>query len=243
MNTIVVPTYNERENLSHALNRIREVADGHGLQLHTLIVDDDSPDGTGRLADKLAEEYPDVSVLHRSGKEGLGKAYVAGFRHALEQGADVLFEMDADLSHDATYLPDFLRVIDQGADLVIGSRYVRGGAVVNWPLWRKFVSRGGSLYSRAILGLPYHDLTAGYRCYRRRVLEALDLDAIGASGYGFQIEMTYRTHQAGFKIAEIPIVFVDRQVGESKMSGGIFLEALLMVWRLRLGRPAQPAGR
>jgi dolichol-phosphate mannosyltransferase len=244
MNTIVMPTYNERENLPHALNRIREVADGQHVQLHTLIVDDDSPDGTGRLADQLATEYPDVSVLHRRQKEGLGRAYIAGFRHAMEQGADVLFEMDADLSHDAAYLPDFLHLIDQGADLVLGSRYVIGGGVVNWPLSRTVISRGGSLYARTILGLPYHDLTGGYKCFRRHVLETLDLDAIGASGYGFQIEMTYRAHRAGFTIKELPIVFVDRQAGQSKMSGGIVLEAMLMVWRLRFGgRSAEPAGR
>jgi dolichol-phosphate mannosyltransferase len=241
MNTIIVPTYNERENLPHALNRIREVADGHGLQLHTLIVDDNSPDGTGQLADRLAEEYPDVSVLHRTAKEGLGRAYMDGFRHAMDQGADILFEMDADLSHDAAYLPDLLRAVEQGADVALGSRYVKGGGVENWPLSRKLISRGGSLYSRIILGLPYHDLTGGYKCFRRRVLETLDLDSIGASGYGFQIEMTYRAHQAGFKITEVPIIFVDRQVGTSKMSKGIFLEAMLMVWRLRLGRPAKPA--
>jgi dolichol-phosphate mannosyltransferase len=243
MNTIVLPTYNERENLPHALNRIREVADGRGIQLHTLIVDDDSPDGTGRLADQLAEEYPDVSVLHRSEKEGLGKAYIAGFRQAMDQGADLLFEMDADLSHDATYLPDFLRLIEQGADVVLGSRYVKGGGVENWPLARRVISRGGSLYSRAILGLPYHDLTGGYKCFRRQVLEALDLDAIGANGYGFQIEMTYRAHKAGFTIKELPIIFVDRQVGKSKMNNSIVLEAMLMVWRLRFGRPAKPAKR
>jgi len=243
MNTIVLPTYNERENLPHALNRIREVADGRSIQLHTLIVDDNSPDGTGRLADQLAEEYPDVSVLHRSEKEGLGKAYIAGFRHAMEQGADLLFEMDADLSHDATYLPDFLRLIEQGADVVLGSRYVQGGGVENWPLSRKVISRGGSLYSRIILGLPYHDLTGGYKCFRRQVLETLNLDAIGASGYGFQIEMTYRAHKAGFKIKELPIIFVDRQVGQSKMDNGIVLEAMLMVWRLRFGRSSKPAGR
>ena len=237
MNTIVLPTYNERENLAHALERIREVADGHGVQLHTLIVDDDSPDGTGELADRLARDHPDVEVLHRAGKEGLGKAYMAGFRKALDDGADLIFEMDADLSHDAGYLPDFIRLIEQGADVVLGSRYVPGGGVENWSLLRKVVSRGGSLYARSILGLPYHDLTGGYKCFRRRVLETLDLDAIGASGYGFQIELTYRAHQLGFRIQELPIIFVDRKVGESKMSTGIMLEAMLMVWRLRFSRP------
>jgi len=154
MNTIVLPTYNERDNLRHAVVRIREVADGHDLQLHTLIVDDDSPDGTGELADGLAAEYPDVEVLHRAGKEGLGKAYLAGFRHALDAGADLLFEMDADLSHDASYLPHFVDLIDQGADLVLGSRYVRGGGVENWKLSRKAISRGGCLYAQTVLACP-----------------------------------------------------------------------------------------
>ena len=240
VNTIVLPTYNERDNLQHALERIREVADGSGLRLHTLIVDDNSPDGTGELADQLADEYPDVEVMHRAGKEGLGKAYLAGFRHALAGGADLVFEMDADLSHDASYLPHFVRLIEHGADVVLGSRYVRGGGVENWSLSRKVISRGGSMYSRLVLGLPYRDLTGGFKCFRRRVLEAIDLDAIDTAGYGFQIEMTYRAHRLGFRIVELPIIFVDRKVGESKMSGDIFVEAAINVWRLRFSR--QPAG-
>jgi dolichol-phosphate mannosyltransferase len=241
MNTIVLPTYNERDNLRHAVVRIREVADGHGLQLHTLIVDDDSPDGTGELADGLATEYPDVEVLHRAGKEGLGKAYLAGFRHALDAGADLLFEMDADLSHDASYLPHFVDLIDKGADVVLGSRYVRGGGVENWTLSRKAISRGGCLYAQTVLGLPYHDLTGGFKCFRRAVLETIDLDAIDTRGYGFQIEMTYRAHKLGFRIVELPIIFVDRKVGESKMSNDIFVEALVNVWRLRFDRGATHA--
>ncbi len=241
MNTIVLPTYNERDNLRHALERIREVADGNDLPLHTLIVDDNSPDGTGELADRLAGEYPDVEVLHRSGKEGLGKAYIAGFRHALAGGADLLFEMDADLSHDASYLPHFVRLIEQGADVVLGSRYVRGGGVENWTLSRRVISRGGCLYAQTILGLPYRDLTGGFKCFRRDVLEAIDLDAVDARGYGFQIEMTYRAHKLGFKVVELPITFVDRQVGESKMSNDIVVEAMLGVWRLRLDRGARHA--
>ncbi len=237
MNVIVLPTYNERENLRHALARIREVADGHGIQLHTLIVDDASPDGTGELADQLAGELPDVSVLHRAGKEGLGRAYIAGFRHALDMGAELLFEMDADLSHDATYLPHFLRLVDKGADVVLGSRYVKGGGVENWGLARKVISRGGCLYAQLILGLPYRDLTGGYKCFRRRVLEAIDLDGIDTRGYGFQIEMTFRAHQLGFRIVELPIVFVDRKVGESKMSNDIVVEAMTNVWKLRFSRP------
>jgi dolichol-phosphate mannosyltransferase len=242
VNTIILPTYNERDNLRHSLERIREVADGTDIELHTLIVDDNSPDGTGELADQLATEYPDVEVLHRPGKQGLGKAYIAGFRHAMAGGADLLFEMDADLSHEASYLPHFIRLIEQGHDLVLGSRYVKGGGVENWGLARRVISRGGCLYAQTILGLPYHDLTGGYKCFRREVLETLDLEAIGASGYGFQIEMTYRAHQAGFSIAELPIIFVDRKVGESKMSKHIVLEAMLMVWRLRLSKP-QPHER
>ena len=244
VNIVVLPTYNERENLRHAVARIREVADGQGVRLHTLIVDDDSPDGTGQIADELAHEVPDVSVLHRAGKEGLGKAYIAGFRQALSMGAERIFEMDADLSHDASYLPHFLRLIDQGADLVLGSRYVKGGGVENWSLPRKVISRGGCLYAQVILGLPHHDLTGGFKCFRRRVLETIDLDAIDTKGYGFQIEMTFRAHQLGFRIVELPIVFVDRKVGESKMTNDIVLEAMKNVWKLRFSPPARArAGR
>ena len=241
MNVVVLPTYNERDNLRHALDRIREAADGNGLQLRTLIVDDDSPDGTGALADELAATRPDVEVLHRAGKEGLGKAYIAGFRHALAQGADLLFEMDADLSHDASYLPHFVRRVEDGADLVLGSRYVRGGGVENWAPARKVISRGGCLYAQLVLGLPFHDLTGGFKCFRRHVLETIDLDSIDTKGYGFQIEMTYRAYQLGFKIVELPIIFVDRKVGESKMSNDIVLEAMVNVWRLRFGGRAVPA--
>jgi len=242
MNVVVLPTYNERDNLRHALDRIREAAEGHSLQLHTLVVDDDSPDGTGELADELAATYPDVSVLHRGGKEGLGKAYIAGFRHAMgELDAQLLFEMDADLSHDASYLPHFVRLVEGGADVVLGSRYVKGGGVENWTLLRKGISRGGCLYARTILGLPYRDLTGGFKCFRRRVLEAIDLDTIDAKGYGFQIEMTYRAHQLGFRIVELPIIFVDRKIGESKMSNDIVVEAMKNVWKLRFHDSA--AGR
>lgn len=239
MNTVVLPTYNERENVRHAVARIREVADGHAIRLHTLIVDDSSPDGTGEIADELAGEVPDVSVLHRAGKEGLGKAYIAGFRRALEMGAERVFEMDADLSHDASYLPHFLRLIDQGADLVLGSRYVKGGGVENWSLPRKVISRGGCLYAQLILGLPYRDLTGGFKCFRREVLETVDLDAVDTRGYGFQIEMTYRVHQLGFRVVELPIVFVDRKVGESKMTNDIVVEAMKNVWKLRFSPSAR----
>ena len=184
---------------------------------------------------------PDVEVLHRERKEGLGRAYVAGFRYALAHGAEILFEMDADLSHDAAYLPDFLRRIDQGADLVLGSRYVDGGGVENWGLTRRFISRGGCLYARTILGLPVNDVTGGFKCFRREVLETIDLDGIQSSGYGFQIEMTYRAWQLGFRVEEVPIIFVDRAVGTSKMSSDIMLEAMVNVWRLRFSAPATRA--
>ncbi len=239
MKTVVLPTYNERETLPLAVQRILAVSTEHNLELRVLIVDDNSPDGTGLLADELAAGHPEVEVLHRAGKEGLAKAYFAGFRHALAAGAELVFEMDADLSHDAAYLPAMVRLIDEGADVVLGSRYVKGGGVADWPLSRRVISRGGSLYARLILGLPYHDLTGGFKCFRRRVLETLDFDAIGASGYGFQIETTYRAHQLGFRIAELPIIFVDRTLGESKMSRGILLEAMVMVWRLRFSPSAR----
>jgi dolichol-phosphate mannosyltransferase len=174
-------------------------------------------------------------VLHRAAKQGLGPAYLAAFREALADGAELVFEMDADLSHDPTRLPAMVALVDQGADVVLGSRYVRGGGVSGWGLGRRLISRGGCLYARAILGLPYHDLTGGFKCFHRRVLETLDLDAINCSGYGFQIETTWRAHNAGFGIVELPFVFVDRRAGQSKMGGGIAVEAALMVWRLRFG--------
>ncbi len=171
-----------------------------------------------------------------AGKEGLGKAYIAGFHKALGMGAQRIFEMDADLSHDASYLPHFLRLIDNGADLVLGSRYVKGGGVENWGLSRRVISRGGCLYAQTILGLPLHDLTGGFKCFRRSVLETIDLDAVDTKGYGFQIEMTYRAYKLGFKVVELPIIFVDRQVGESKMSNDIIVEAMTGVWKLRFGK-------
>jgi dolichol-phosphate mannosyltransferase len=234
MRTLILPTYNERDTLPLAVERVLAVSDEHGLGLSVLVVDDASPDGTGDVADGLAAADTRVTVLHRAAKEGLGPAYIAGFRHAMENGADLLFEMDADLSHDPAYLPGMARLIEDGADLVLGSRYVPGGGVVNWSLDRRLISRGGCLYAQTVLGLPYKDLTGGFKCFRRRVLEAIDLDAIGASGYGFQVEMTYRAHRLGFVIREMPFIFVDRTVGTSKMSRGIALEAAVMVLRLRL---------
>jgi dolichol-phosphate mannosyltransferase len=228
---VIVPTYNERDNLPQIVAAVHE----HLPDADLLVVDDNSPDGTGQLADEIAARDPKISVLHRPGKQGLGTAYVAGFKWALEREYQFLFEMDCDFSHDPKYLPVLLARARAGADLVLGSRYVDGGGTVNWGPLRKLISRGGSLYARTILGVGVRDLTGGFKCFRRRVLEALDLDSVSAQGYGFQIEMTYRAVKQGFRVEEVPIVFVDRRVGQSKMSKKIFLEALTLVWKLRLG--------
>ena len=233
---ICLPTYDERENLEAMVRALG----GLGLEgLEVLVIDDASPDGTGEIADRLAAELPWVHVLHRERKEGLGPAYLAGFRRALELGADLVFEMDCDFSHDPADVPR-LAAAAENADLVLGSRYVEGGGTRNWGLVRRFISRGGSLYAQVLLQLGIRDLTGGFKCYRRRVLETIDLDAIAARGYGFQIEGTYRTLRAGFRVVEIPITFVDRRVGESKMSGAIVLEAMRQVpvlrWKALRGR-------
>lgn len=233
---VIVPTYNERDTLQDTVSRVLAVSDEHDLGLSILVVDDASPDGTGKLADRLAAADGRIEVLHRCAKEGLGPAYVAGFRRALADGAELVFEMDADLSHEPAYLPGMIALIDRGADLVLASRYVRGGDVTGWGPGRRLVSRGGCLYAQTILGLPYRDLTGGFKCLRRRVLEALELDEIAASGYGFQIEVTWRAHRLGFRIAEMPFIFVDRRVGASKMTTDIALEAAALVWRLRFDR-------
>lgn len=238
--TVILPTYNERDTLPQTVARIMAVSDEHDLGLSVLVVDDGSPDGTGAIADRLAAGDPRVSVLHRTAKEGLGPAYIAGFRRALADGAELVFEMDADLSHEPAYLPAMIDRIERGADIVLGSRYVRGGGVAGWGLGRRLVSRGGCLYAQLVLGLPYRDLTGGFKCFRRRALECLDLDGIGASGYGFQIETTWRVHRLGLRIAEVPIIFVDRRVGQSKMTYGIALEAATLVWRLLLERRPSP---
>ena len=228
---LVLPTYNEAENLEAFLAAVlpKLPADAR-----VLVVDDNSPDGTGKLADCLAAEDERVRVLHRTQKEGLGPAYIAGFREALAQGAELILEMDADFSHDPAYLPRLLEAA-QGADLVIGSRYVEGGGVSDWSALRRGISRGGSAYARLVLGVGVRDLTGGFKCFRREVLETIDLDAVDARGYAFQIEVTYRTLQAGFKVVEVPIVFRDRQAGSSKMDGSIVLEAIWRVPRLRFG--------
>lgn len=229
-NLVIIPTYNEKENLTNIVKAVFAKID-----THILIVDDNSPDGTGELAEELASgEFRDrLFVLHREKKEGLGKAYVAGFKWALARDYQHIFEMDADFSHNPDYLPQFLEKI-RDYDLVIGSRYVRGGGVENWSFFRMLISRGGSLYSRMVLGIPIRDLTGGFKCFRRIVLESINLDNLFLSGFGFQIEMNYRTYKKGFRVFELPIIFRDRMFGKSKMSQRIFFEALLMVIRLRL---------
>ncbi|WP_309709937.1 polyprenol monophosphomannose synthase [Armatimonas sp.] len=230
---IITPTYNEKENLPTLIAQLRQSVP----EAHLLVVDDGSPDGTGKMADALATQDPHVHVLHRTTKDGLGRAYVAGFSWGLEQGYTRLVQMDADLSHNPADVP---RLLAADADLVIGSRYVAGGGTVNWGLSRRLLSRGGCLYARTILGLPLQDLTGGFKCWRRAALEAVNLPEIRSNGYSFQIEMTWRALQAGFKATEVPILFTDRVDGVSKMSKRIVFEAVGMVWRLRLGRAPSP---
>jgi dolichol-phosphate mannosyltransferase len=225
---ICLPTYNERENLESMLRALAP------LGVRVLVIDDNSPDGTGEIADRLAAELGFVSVLHRERKEGLGPAYLAGFARALTDGADYVLEMDCDFSHDPADVPRLIAACDAGADLALGSRYVAGGGTENWGLARRIVSAGGSLYARLLLGVGIHDLTGGFKCYRRAVLERIDLGAIHSKGYAFQIEGTYRTLRAGFTVVEVPIKFVDRTAGHSKMSRAIFLEAVARVPVLRL---------
>jgi dolichol-phosphate mannosyltransferase len=227
---VIIPTYNERDNVA-AITAAALAADP---RIDVLIADDNSPDGTGKIADELAAKDPRVQVLHRAKKEGLGRAYLHAFAWGLERGYPYLIEMDADFSHDPKYLTPMLNEAEAGADLVIGSRYVEGGGTVNWGPGRKVISRGGSLYARTILGVKLRDLTAGFVCFRRAVLQAIDLNAVKSSGYAFQIELKYRTLKAGFRVKEIPIIFEDRRVGQSKMSRKIFLEGLTMVWKLKL---------
>jgi len=221
----IIPTYNEIESLPKTLQRLRAAVPDSDV----LIADDNSPDGTGAYADEQAALDPAVHVLHRKGKEGLGAAYIAGFRWGLEQGYDVLVEMDADGSHKPEQLPLLLEASAAGADLVIGSRWVPGGSVVNWPLRRKLLSRAGSTYSRLMLGIPVRDITAGYRAFKRSTLEKLDLSAVESVGYGFQVDMTFRVARLGLKITEVPITFVEREFGASKMSGNIVFEAIANV--------------
>jgi dolichol-phosphate mannosyltransferase len=225
---VVIPTYNERENIAELIQRILEMS-----RFRVLVVDDNSPDGTAAVIAALAADEPRVGLLLRPEKRGLGSAYVAGFRRALAEGAAFICEMDADFSHDPSYLPQLLAAAETRYDLALGSRYVPGGGTTDWGIIRQLISRGGNLYARAILGLPVMDATGGFRCYRRRVLETINLDDIQSNGYAFQIELVYRTMRAGFRIGELPIIFPDRRVGCSKMSRRIVLEALINVWRLK----------
>jgi dolichol-phosphate mannosyltransferase len=229
---VVIPTYNESENIERMLHRIRECLPGAGV----LVVDDGSPDGTAGLVKQMAAELDDVHLLERSVKSGLGSAYRAGFAWGLERGYDACIEIDADFSHDPAALPALVAPLEQGFDVAIGSRYVEGGSIPNWAWHRELLSRGGNLYASAVLGLGVHDSTAGYRCYSARVLRGLDLERIRAEGYGFQIEMTYRVKQHGARITEVPISFVDRAAGQSKMSSFIVVEALGLVTWWGMGR-------
>jgi dolichol-phosphate mannosyltransferase len=233
---VCLPTYDERENIEPITAAILAATD----EVDILVIDDNSPDGTGQIADAIAAREPRVHVLHRAGKQGLGKAYLAGFAWALARGYALVLEMDADFSHNPAYLPRMLAKAAE-ADVVLGSRNVKGGGTVNWGLGRKVLSRGGSFYARTILGLGVRDLTGGFKCFRREVLEAIDLATVECSGYAFQIELTYRAARKGFRIAEIPIVFEDRRVGHSKMSQRIVLEAIRKVWTIRLSGFPRPA--
>jgi dolichol-phosphate mannosyltransferase len=233
---VCLPTYNERENLERVVRALGDVLPEGG---RVLVIDDSSPDGTGAIADSLAGELGYVDVLHRTHKQGLGPAYLAGFRRALAGGAELVLEMDCDFSHDPADVPRLLAAAEH-ADLVLASRYVPGGSIPNWGLARRAVSRGGNLYAQLLLGLPYRDLTGGFKCYRRAVLEAIDLDSISSLGYAFQIETTYRALRKGFRVVEIPITFVDRETGDSKMSRRIVLEA---IWRVPVLRVEALTGR
>ncbi len=231
INTLIcIPTFNEAENIGPIVDAIFKVVP----HVHLLIIDDNSPDGTGALADALAAKDVRVHVLHRSEKQGLGKAYIAGFKWALERSYEMIFEMDADFSHQPRYLPTMINALSTTHDVVIGSRYVPGGGIENWGLLRRVISRGGGIYARAILGMKVRDLTAGFIGWRRKVLEDIELDHIEASGYVFQIEMKYRAHQLQYKILEVPITFPDREVGKSKMTSDIAMEALTRIWKIRL---------
>lgn len=241
---LVLPTYNEAGNVEAIVRAVLpRLAAATGPDEHRLlIVDDSSPDGTGAIADRLAAELDAVEVLHRAAKDGLGRAYLAGFRGALDAGADLILEMDADFSHDPVDIPRLIEA-SRDADLVLGSRYVEGGGIVNWGFWRRLLSRGGSWYARAVLGIRVRDLTGGFKCFRREVLERLDLSTVHAGGYGFQVELTYLALEAGFRVREVPIVFHERREGASKMSGWIALEAVWKVPALRFSHRGEGRDR
>lgn len=232
---VCLPTYNERETLPAMAAALVSVIEQHGLDARVLVIDDRSPDGTGELADRLTGRYRQLSTLHRERKEGLGPAYLAGFRWALDQGAELVAQIDCDLSHDPADLPRLLRAVEDGAELAIGSRYTAGGSIRNWGRLRRAISRAGCLYAQTLLGVPVRDLTGGFKCYRREVLERIGLETVTSKGYAFQIEMTYRAARAGFSVVEVPIAFSERESGQSKMSGSIVAEAALRVPRLRIG--------
>jgi|SRR5579862_2743531 len=238
---VVIPTYNERECLTQIVPAVRAAVPAADI----LVVDDNSPDGTGALADELAAADPRVRVLHRVRKEGLGAAYLAAFKFALDAeesaGWKRIVQMDADFSHDPKDVPRLLAALDGGAGLAIGSRYTEGGGTENWGLGRRLISRGGGIYAQTVLGVSVRDLTAGFKAWNASTLRGIDLDAVSAMGYGFQIEMTFRALRGGFRVVEVPIKFVDRRVGQSKMSGTIFFEALTLVWSLRARVPARRA--
>jgi dolichol-phosphate mannosyltransferase len=226
---VIIPTYNECENIEPLVSKILAT----DSRLEILVVDDNSPDDTGKIAEELSEQQQRVHVMHREKKMGLGSAYIAGFKYGLTKDYDVFFEMDADFSHDPKYLPDFMKTI-KDHDVVIGSRYLRGVNVVNWPMHRLLLSYCANIYVRSVTGLPVRDATGGYKCFRRRVLESLDLDGFTAEGYGFQIEMNFKCWRRGFSLQEIPIVFVERSQGKTKMSRAIIIEAIWIVWKLKL---------
>ena len=226
---VVVPTYNEYENVERLVKAIFD----YQPEIHILFVDDSSPDGTGELIKKMQSKSKQIHLLERTQKEGLGRAYIAGFKVALEKGFQYIFEMDADFSHNPKELPNFLKAIEEN-DLVLGSRYIHGVNVVNWPLKRLLLSYYANVYTRIITGLPIRDATGGFKCFRRNVLETIDLDTIRSNGYGFQIELSFKAWRKGFRIKEIPIIFIDREFGESKLSKNIMWEAMFLVWKLRL---------
>jgi dolichol-phosphate mannosyltransferase len=230
---LILPTYNEAENLEPLVDAARRALQDAPEGFRILVVDDNSPDGTGAIADRLAAAIEEVEVLHRAGKEGLGRAYLAGFDAALRGGAGYVLEMDSDFSHDPADIPRLLAAARDGADLVLGSRYVPGGGAPEWPLLRRAVSRGGCWYARRVLGLPQRDLTGGFKCFRRETLEAIDLPSVRSEGYAFQIELTYRAVRRGLRVVEVPITFRERRRGASKMSGRIALEAILRVPQMR----------